>query len=347
MPNNSLTLTKRCADEFSIVMSVDNNYLPYLGVTVRSLIEHANKALNYTVYVLHTGILGQSQRRLRALETSFVKVRFIDVQTYLQTVDLKLFYLTDQFTVATYFRFFIPLIFTQFDKVLYCDCDAVFMDDAAKALQEPLGGYLMAAVRDFWVIGTGVLKEDYWKNMLKLKDINQYFNGGFLVFNVAEMKRFNFTQKCLERLSEIKKPRFVDQCVLNSVCQGHVKFLSGGWNIQNQCQLDASFSKKLPRELGVEYDEGLRDLKYLHFAGSVKPWLEPSLINADDFFKHARLTPFYEQIIYDAMRSNGPSVSKSFLEKIFSIKKCRVSEVVVYKIVTFFGLEIKFRLTKP
>ena len=49
-----------------------------------------------------------------------------------------------------------------------------------------------------------------------------------------------------------------------------------------------------------KYAAGMADLPYsvLHFTTGVKPWNNPTMPLSDKFWKYARNTPFYEQILY-------------------------------------------------
>ena len=42
--------------EIPIFFSTDDNYIPYLDVAIRSLIENASKRFGYRIIVLNTGI---------------------------------------------------------------------------------------------------------------------------------------------------------------------------------------------------------------------------------------------------------------------------------------------------
>ena len=45
-------IKKRTQNEISIIMSADNNYAFYLGVTIKSIVVHASPKRNYTIYIL-------------------------------------------------------------------------------------------------------------------------------------------------------------------------------------------------------------------------------------------------------------------------------------------------------
>jgi lipopolysaccharide biosynthesis glycosyltransferase len=70
-----------------------------------------------------------------------------------------------------------------------------------------------------------------------------------------------------------------DQAYLNVLCRGKVKHLPNGWNKQ---ALD------FPTE---------GNLNIIHYALYKKPWQYDDVINAEHFWKYARLSPFYDKIL--------------------------------------------------
>ncbi|EAK0118125.1 hypothetical protein FBM80_08280, partial [Campylobacter coli] len=165
------------------------------------------------------------------------KIRFLDMKDIFKLFDNKLFYLHDghgdQFTIATYYRFFIPDLFFEFDKVVYCDCDAVFLDDVAKLYNINLEDKILAAVKDIEIQRTHLLKDNkramdyitYLKNTLKLKNSKDYFQAGFLIFNIQRCLEFKLLKQCIRTLNKVKNPLYQDQDILNKVVEGNVKFL--------------------------------------------------------------------------------------------------------------------------
>lgn len=315
------SLKKRCDDEISIIMSTDNNYSPYLGVTIKSLIENSSEENEYTVYVLDGGLNEITQKKLNKLETRNVKIKYIDIKKYFNGLDKKLFYLCDHFSIANYYRFFIPKIFKNFGKVIYCDCDAIFLADVAGLYKTNIGDNILGAVHDTEVIMQVNSNENnkYYSRFLNLINPYNYLQSGMMLMNINKMIEINFTELCLKKLKELKTPKFVDQCVINAVCEGQVYFLDNSWNVENHIMVfNRNVYNLAPYETAIDYYNALENPKYLHFTGYIKPWHDPSTYNADLFWQYARMTPFYEEILF---RNNVPTITKELLSGTYNYRK--------------------------
>lgn len=295
-------IKKRKRNEISVVMASDDNFAPYLGVTIKSIIENSSQNTDYTIYILDGGISKINKKLLNNIQTHNVKIRFININSYMQNSDKDIFYTYGHFKIATYFRFFIPIIFKNFEKVIYCDCDGIFKDDIAKLNNIDIKNYLLGAVSDTYVnfLLTKPEMYSYFKDTLKLQKPENYFQAGVLILNIKELCKNDFTNKCIEALELIKKPKYLDQCVLNSVCQGKVFFLDGSWNVESPVMNNVNNSKKdekLPDELCETFLKAYNNPKYIHFCGSRKPWNTPDMHNSEKFWEYAKMTDFYEKII--------------------------------------------------
>ena len=342
--------------EISIVFSSDENYAPYLAVSIKSLIEHTSAKNQYAVYVLDGDISEYSKIRIKSLETQNVKIKFINIAPYLNKFDKDLFYICEHFSVSNYFRFFIPDIFSDFKKVIYCDCDGIFLEDPARLYYVDLEDKLLGVVRDTEAISQIYKKlnsfAEYSQKILKLKNPYNYFNSGLLLMNIPELLKFDFVNKCINCLKEIKKPKYVDQCILNAVCENKVKFLDSRWNVENHLKIPLfhiNIYNALPYNIMKEYTQAIENPYFLHFTTFLKPWQEPSTYNANLFWKYAKMTPFYEEIIYKNTRFQMPvpvvmnkKFYKNFMQRIFSVRNLK-TETKIFKVITILGIKIKFK----
>ena len=106
-----------------IFFATDNNYLPFLSITLESLWENSSRKYDYEMYVLHSGVREDYQEKiLRYNEKEGLHISFVDVTERLKPILDKL-HMRDYYTATTYFRVFIAGMFPQYDKALYLDCD--------------------------------------------------------------------------------------------------------------------------------------------------------------------------------------------------------------------------------
>lgn len=290
------------------VFASDNNYVPYLAVTIKSLLEHISNENFYEIYILENGISLYNQKLIKNLNlVENVKIEFINVDIYLEELKQKKFYTACYLNLSTYFRFFVTKIFHNFDKILYLDCDIIILEDIANLYNiEMPDDNLLAAVRDYGVINLlndkkriDIYKyENYFKNKLKLTIPTDYFQAGVLVMNLKELRKIDLINLCYEKINEIKKPLFVDQCILNSLFYNKVEFLPMKWNLLSYLLFDED-KMFLANDLKKAYYETIENKKgIIHYAIFEKPWRRPDLPLAQIWWKYARLTSFYEEIIY-------------------------------------------------
>ena len=290
------------------VFASDNNYVPYLAVTIKSLLEHISNENFYEIYILENGISLYNQKLIKNLNlVENVKIEFINMDIYVEELKSKEFYTAYYLNLSTYFRCFVTKIFHNFDKILYLDCDIIILEDIANLYNiEMPDDNLLAAVRDYGVINLlndkeriDIYKyENYFKNKLKLTIPTDYFQAGVLVMNLKELRKIDLINLCVEKTKEIGPPLFVDQCILNSLFYNKVEFLPMKWNLLSYLLFDDD-KMFLPSDIKNEYFEMIyKQEGIIHFATFEKPWLCPHLPLAEIWWQYARLTPFYEEIIY-------------------------------------------------
>ncbi len=335
--------------EIPIIFSSDDNYAPYLCVAIKSLIEHSSENKCYSIVVLDGGISEVKKKKISLLETSNISISFLNMTSYIDKLDKNIFYTHTHFTISNYFRFFIPVIFENYKKVLYCDCDAIFLDDAAKLFDIDTKNFLFCAAKDIafqrYIYTENKYYHNYCYSILKMHNPFNYINSGIMLMNIEELIKFDFFNKCINKLKEIKTPICVDQCIINSLCEGKIKFLDLSWNAANQMLLiDYNLREELPPDIFEQYSNAIKEPKYLHYTSDIKPWINPQIPNAEIFWKYARKTPFYEEILFKNIinvKNNIVKIKyKNFFQRIFSIKNISYNEKK-YKVITILGIKIK------
>ena len=264
--------------EIPLVFAVDDNYAPFLGVALKSIMSKADKNYFYRVYVLNTGISSKNIRKLKVYNTSRSSIEFVDVSKQLDSIGYKL-HLRDYYTNTIYYRFFIPALFPQYEKIIYLDCDIVLNEDISKLYNTDLGDNILAAVPEEVMCSVPVFGE-YSEEFLDVPR-EKYFNSGILVINTAKYKEFDIEGGFTDMLKKHKFEVAPDQDYLNVLCAGKVCYLDTGWN-------------KTPI---VNPDFNESDLKLIHFKLNYKPWFYDGVMYEKYFWKYALQTPFYRELL--------------------------------------------------
>lgn len=289
-----------------IVMSANNSFVPYLSTFIESILENANKTYHYDFIVLHQDISEKNQKMMEQAVKEYpkIKLRFYNVGTFLKG---RTFFIDQHLSIETYFRLVIQEVLPQYHKILYLDCDMIVNSDLVELYQTDMKGYLLAAAKDIDYLGSAKLYKDvkeYATKVLKLESEFNYFQAGVLVINLDEMRK-QFTVKELLEVAGKYNWRHHDQDVLNFICRGKVKYLEQKWNVVmsweeiGRSRMD--ILKCAPLEVFEEYRKGRENPKIIHFAGYQKPWERPECDFAEYFWRYAKNTPYYEQILYKKM----------------------------------------------
>ncbi len=282
-----------------VVFSSDDNYAPYLGVTLQSIVMNADKAHNYDIVILDGGIC-QHHKNLIAMiiaGKSNFSVRYVDILSYLEPYK-DLLYVSNHASAANYFRLFIPDIFSNFSKVLYLGCDLVVLCDVADLYKISLKGKIIGAVQDFM----GYYQTDGWpeylEHTLRIVEPAYYFNSGVLLCDIKQMIKKNFMPICLDKLKEIKKPRLWDQDILNAVYHGKICYLdykfNSMWHWPRHPRIQLIFPPKIIEKIFKASENPL----IIHYTSQTKPWNNPHFHLAEHFWHYARQSPFYEEILF-------------------------------------------------
>ncbi|MCI8310473.1 MAG: glycosyltransferase family 8 protein [Clostridia bacterium] len=264
-------------NEIPVFFAVDDCYIPFLAVTIESLIKHTSKNNNYALKILFTSITKENQEKIKKFEKENISIEFVDLTEYIEKFQNK-FYTRDYFSQTTYFRLFIPDIYLEYDKVLYIDSDTILLHDVADLYNIDLGTNLVGATTDGAVSSIRELR-DYVELVVGLANFKDYFNAGVLLMNLEELRNFRFKSKVLYLLDTVKFRVAQDQDYLNRLCKGRVKNIDSSWNV-----MPAANSENRSKEV-----------KLVHFNLN-KPWHLDNILYEEYFWEYAKNTEFYDTI---------------------------------------------------
>ncbi len=260
-----------------IFFAVDDNYAPFLAATLESLKDCASEKYFYDINILIEKLSGTHRQNLLAIATENIKVSFVDVTSKVSALCSRL-HLRDYYTKATYYRFFIPDIFPEYDKGLYLDCDIIITRDVADMYNSPIGSNLVCAMSEEVMTDIDVFGR-YSEVVLGVPR-NKYFNAGILVMNLAEMRRMHIEELFADLLSKKTYSVAQDQDYLNVICYGRVRLLNILWN-------------KTPMPYA---DKNV--IPYIaHYKINFKPWKYDGIVYGELFWKYAERTPYYSSLL--------------------------------------------------
>lgn len=290
-----------------IVFSSSNLYARYVSVSIISLLENSDSSYNYDINILETDLSEEIKNRLKSIEMDYsnVAIRFINLQDILEHLFCH-FYLRGQVTKESYYRFFIGEILKNYEKVIYLDADTVVKGNIVELYNQKVDANLLAAVNDVSILLGAITKykradipytyDIYFTDVLKILP-NSYIQAGVMLMNTKKMYQDNFAQKCMDKLYEIGKPLWVDQDIINIVANKKIKYIDIKWNYGLHIKETEDFAS-IPNQLYKNVVNQRNDIKILHMTGP-KCDTYPHNEFSDIFWKYARLSPFYEILLFD------------------------------------------------
>ena len=263
-------------NEIPVFYAVDDKYIPFLAVSLGSLIANTTESNNYAIKVLTTEISNENIEKIKKYEKENVTIEFVNLSKQLEEIKDKL-YTRNYFSNTTYFRLFIPEIYPEYNKAIYIDSDTVVLEDIAKLYSDDMGDNLISAVSDGAVQSIDIFK-DYVEKVVGVSDYNYYFNAGMIVMNLKELREYKFQEKFLYLLEKIRFEVAQDQDYLNRLCKGRVKLIDSSWNT-------------MPI-MGIQDKQP----KIIHYNLGAKPWYFDDVPYQEYFWNAAEKTEFYNEI---------------------------------------------------
>ena len=260
-----------------VFFATDNNYAPFVAITLESILENCSKDYFYHFHVLTTDLDKAYEEKLKTYESEDVKIEFISLRETLTKIKVK-FHLRDYYSIETYYRFFIANMYPQYDKVLYMDCDIVVLGDIAELYNNDITNLYLAASPEEVMAEVEVFG-DYVEKALDVP-VPEYFNAGIMVMNLAEFRKDNIEKKFFEMINRFRFRVTQDEDYLNVLCKGKTKILDLGWN-------KTAFKNE-------KFDD--KNLKLIHYKINWKPWKNRNVLYEEYFWNYAKKTEFYDLI---------------------------------------------------
>ena len=263
--------------EIPIFFACDEDFVKYTMVSMKSIMENADRSRKYHIYILHMGITEATQAKVLAMADEEFAIDFVDVTDKMKSIADKL-PIRDHYSNTTYFRLFIPDMFPQYRKALYIDSDTIVVGNIAELYDHKLGKLYAGVCPDRVVAQTDILG-DYVEKVLGVKR-TRYFNAGVMLMNCSQFRENHLLDEFLEMLHIYLFVVAQDQDYLNLICKNQVLYMEPKWNAQVFGELACP-----------EEEVGL-----FHFNMAAKPWHYEDCRLAEYFWKYAKMTADYDAI---------------------------------------------------
>ena len=234
------------------------NYFVPAATMLRSLLDASSGEFEVICLVTEE-IPERMQDKLVRLGAGRLTFRYLPLKGRLKGV-----YTDPRYTEAASFRLLLPELLPEYDSIVYIDCDVIVRQDVGRLFRETdLGDNYLGVVFE------APIEQQAERFRALGCDPDRYFNSGFLLMNLKQMRQEKVSDKLLEAC-RVPYLEFPDQDALNQVCQGRVLPLSPVYN-----SIRTFFIPKYKPDFVRQYSEALWDEVQrdgtIHYTGG-KPW---------------------------------------------------------------------------
>jgi lipopolysaccharide biosynthesis glycosyltransferase len=285
-----------------VVTSFDDNYAPYFGASLASMLEYFSDDVFYDIIIIEDKISKRNKDLLlvQTLGLHNVGLRYLNLEDFFE------FEMNpdNYFAKSSFTRLVVQDLLTEYDKIIYLDPDTIILKDLNELYQIDIADYYAGACRDYCLkfyrhanpqmqpkFGELTI-EEYLDKYLLLDDYQKenYFNAGVMVFNIGAMRRDKISAALLDLFKQ-KQFALVDQDILNKVLGHKILHLDQRWNFLN---FPLSLMQLIPEADLKEYEKSRNDIWILHFVGHPKPWNDLSVEFSEVFWRYCRKSTSHE-----------------------------------------------------
>jgi lipopolysaccharide biosynthesis glycosyltransferase len=285
----------------------NNNYAIAAGVAFHSMLENANPNHEYQIYVLHSDISADNQRKLEKTVSKFsnASLNFIDMKDHLSDLFEKTV-TKGHYSKEMYYKFLAPSILAEHEKAMIADVDVVYLNDISTNFLDfdIAENYYLAGHSPFCVKGSWLEQLIYaaYKDNFCDEDIRKLCiaGGSYYIFNLKLMRQDNCESKFLEyAASNSHRLAQPEQDTIALVCYPRVKCLPSNSLVCTYLYDLYKTDHDFDNDLSYSSDEikfALNNPIQLHYATNNKPWKNRDVLKSEIWFEYLAKTPFADDV---------------------------------------------------
>ena len=287
-------------NQIHISMAIDNNFIYPALVSMTSALENNNKKINIIIY--HLIFSSDFNDKNMEIFDSLKKKYDVKINYYVIPNLFGKYRTWMGGTNTIYYKTLLPLIFFDFERIIYLDADTLIFKDLLEMYNLPFN--------DNYILGYPF--HDVNKIDDFVKDAKYYINGGVLLFNIKEIRKDNKDIDLIRfTLENNGKLWFLEQDSINVIFFGKVGLLPLKYGIYMYGNIN-SFEKSIQIRIRfklnrTEIIKALEDPSIVHFSGcNPKVWYPSSRNEFDvdeicqrfhkEFYYYANKTYYYSDI---------------------------------------------------
>lgn len=285
-------------DIIHVLYASDDNFAPYLGVSLFSLLKHnCDDFKEVNVYVLAKEMSDSSKKRLNEISNQFNNTKLIFIED--KGISNMLGKTVHATRVSSSFSrlFAASFLDNSIDKVLYLDADSLIRGSFKELWETDISNYYVAGVLD--------IGPEYVKTSVGLDKDVKYINAGVLLINLDKWRKEDVESKFIKFLEDYNMEVYNnDQGIINGVLSDKILIVDPKFNLMSPfLEIDYDDVIKwndLKNHYGKEtIENALKNPVFLHFSAFMKgrPWFKGFKHPCSELYlEYANQTPFRDVI---------------------------------------------------
>lgn len=263
-------------ENINILVTLNENYLPYLNVMLTSLI-NSNQDCYFHVYLLHSSIREEMTERTRRILEESGELTMINAGD----VGLEDAPTTSRYPQEIYYRIFAARYLPQnLDRILYLDPDIIVNGSIVSLYKMQMEEYYFAAashVGSFVRMVNGI--------RLDMDEESPYINSGVMLMNLERLRREQNYEEVFKFIEKRKNLLVLpDQDIISSLYGSKIYALNPfRYNMTERLYMQHA---PFERELNLDWIRSHSVI--IHYCGRNKPW-------KDNYI--GKLNVFYDETV--------------------------------------------------
>lgn len=292
------------SDVVHICFITDEGYVTPTVVAIKSLLDGKSNGLKIEIHILASNLSKDSIYKLKKCCINKCSIDINEVNDIYNFNNLKIENL--HVSTSALFKFLIPDIFKDIDKILYLDGDIIVKGDIGKIWNENINGVYAAVVKDM----KAMTYNPPQTQKLKINHTS-YFNTGVILYNLKKMREDNICKELIEYRKNGKN-YFMDQDAFNVVLKEKVKYLPFEYNVISSVMGYFKIDEII-RYYDLKKYNSKNDINdnalIIHLASPYKPWNYSNVPFSNEWYS------LYRSVFDDVLeRSVLDSNNKAFNE---------------------------------
>jgi lipopolysaccharide biosynthesis glycosyltransferase len=262
--------------DISLLSTINTNYRVPLEVLISSLLlnKHASTAIKW--HICTDEMDGNWDSWKNEIERRHCHQDLTIIFHRLQEISGRVLPVRGRARPIMYARLFVPEILPMAGRALYLDADMLVLRPIEELWAVDLGSHPCACCQDLAIPTVSSIMAIRNHRKLKRSPDDPYFNAGAMLIDIPGWKEKAVTERALEYIALYKESvNLFDQEALNAALGNDWLRLSYRWNIIASIAGRSFLRTRMPA--CDDYETSLLDPCIIHYAGTLKPWLNPFL----------------------------------------------------------------------